>query len=295
MRASYRGSLGRDGEPVGRSVHKIILPKSTATLEDLKNIETTSQRRSDRPSELPLSEIHCALQAFQIRKDRVNEPVIDRDQALRLISALVTGEKPLRPIKVTAIGDKFYVVDGHHRYTAYLSVGWSSGVPVECFEGNVSKAELEAGRDNHEDKLPVSLESKLEYAWTLVRREEHSLSEIHEASGRALRTVSNMRVKRRELVEAGEDPWSYTWRGALAGSKKCDSFEMDSFIEKKSTEMKHRICQDTSVKLLKCPEVLAAAIEKISLELPRLLVEQWGDIACDYASLREEEEGILDI
>ncbi|MCE4225917.1 ParB N-terminal domain-containing protein [Methylobacterium sp. C25] len=268
---------------------QIVVPDGKLQFADLLEIEKSQERNTDQPRSLPMGQLHTAPDVFQIRKNRLDEPLFDRSHIRVLMSALNEVEMPLEAIQVTAIGQKFYIIDGHHRYSAYRSVGWSRGIPVKIFNGSVSEAQLEAGRENHKDKLPVSKENKLEFAWVLVRRESFSIAEIQASSGVSPRTISNMRAQKKKLVERGDNPWEYSWKGAQRDATIDQEFDRDKWIEEKSDELAQRMCTDRSVKLVAWPEVLSSAIQKVSGELPRKLVEQWADITLDVASYLEEE------
>ena len=123
---------------------------SKVTEQSLRRKEEREERRQDRPSELPLDDIAVADGVFQWRL-REEEMLADERFVQELVDALEVQEEPLRPLEallVTAIGDQFFLVDGHHRLDAYATFGWKDPVPVEFFEGNLHEAKQEAWSRN---------------------------------------------------------------------------------------------------------------------------------------------------
>lgn len=271
----------------------IVELSSDITFAELIEIEKTTPRRSDEPRSLSIDDIHLADQVFQLRKDFQRAPQANRDHIRTLMGALRDGAV-LDPVLVTAVGDKFYLVDGHHRFLAYKSLEWKRPVPVKIFPGSVAEAELEAGCENHKDKLSVSKESKLEHAWTLVNRDTHSIAKIIMASGVSQRTINNMRVKRREIIERGEEPAEVAWKYAKRDTVPDGDFERDKWIETKASELAKRICEDKSLKVVQWPEVLVRAIEMVSNELPRRMIECWPEAVMDLAGLLEQDQEELE-
>ena len=74
-----------------------------------------------------LAEIHVATPVFQWRLED-EDLLADERHVWDLVSALELKDppEPLDPILVTAIGQRFFVVDGHHRVDAYLTFGYRS-------------------------------------------------------------------------------------------------------------------------------------------------------------------------
>ncbi len=58
-----------------------------------------------------------------------------RENTLTLAKALKERGVPLEPLLVFPVGDRFYVMDGHHRLAAYQTVSWKKHIPVEVFGG----------------------------------------------------------------------------------------------------------------------------------------------------------------
>ena len=122
----------------------------------------------------------------------------------------VKSKRTIAPLLVLRIGERGFLLDGHHRLRAYKEVDKAeqrvSRVPCEFFNGTVAEAVLEARRRNSETKLAMSTTQKLDDAWKLVKMvkavaakvggkgEYHfSKAEIVAASDVAKGTVGNMR------------------------------------------------------------------------------------------------------
>ena len=113
----------------------------------------------------------------------------------------VKAKRIIAPLLVLRIGERGFLLDGHHRLKAYKEVDSKQRVPCDFFDGTVAQAVLEARRRNSETKLAMSTTQKLDDAWKLVKMvraggktEYHfSKAEIVAASDVARGTVTNMR------------------------------------------------------------------------------------------------------
>src|SRR5262249_8846645 len=125
-----------------------------------------------------------------------------QENTLTLAKALKERGMPLERLLVFSVGDKFYVMDGHHRLDAYHTVGWKKHIPVEVFEGTFEEAHREALKRNSRNKLSMTKREKSEAAWRLVKEGIHSKSQIADVSTVSSRTVANMRALWKELQSA---------------------------------------------------------------------------------------------
>ena len=98
---------------------------SGVEVKDLVERARTETRRTDRPRALTFRNIHVADRVFQwrIREDNL---AADIAHIRELARTIMDKRKPLDPLLVTAIGQRFYVVDGHHRLEAYRLAKWRS-------------------------------------------------------------------------------------------------------------------------------------------------------------------------
>lgn len=266
---------------------KISLPSTGLTYEQLKEIERTTERRQDRPEAIPLDQIHTAEDVFQPRI-LVGSECVDPEHVRSLLAPLRDHRIPLGRILVTPIGDRWFVVDGHHRLAAYIAFGLEDPVPVDIFEGDVDAAEAKAVGENSKDKLPMSKDSKLEKAWVLTLRQVHTIALIVGMTTVSGRTVSNMRTRMREL---GEDAVNYTWKQAKRGEMTQEDFDFDAWIEQEADEMAQRVCKVHNKKVLLQPEVFARMVEKVNPQMIQGMLERWiGDHHHLFKQLVDEME-----
>jgi len=265
---------------------------SSITEADLLQIEKTEKRRADRPKGLSLGRIHLAENVFQWRNR--NENIVQSDShQTELARILRSTGKPLDPIVVTAVGKKFYLVEGHHRILAYRKVRWDGPVPVKHFEGTVSEAQDEALRLNIKDKLRMTRAEKFDAAFRLVKRGTQTYAAIKEATTVSLRTINTMAKVQREYPKAAEHTswrnalWSYTRRLEIADD---DNDRKIDWREEKAQKLAQQLIKNVGVDFVRGTDITARALEIIDEALPRALVSEWIDIAQEVllAAVREE-------
>ncbi len=249
----------------------ISILTSDMTLTDLKEIERTEKRNTAQPKTLQLPKIYVANQVFQPRLPDETR-LASLAHIRELARALADRSKPFDALLITAVGKRFYVVDGHHRLAAYRAVGWSESIPVEVFSGSLAEAEDEALRRNVFTKLPMSTQSKLEKAWGYVQRDKHSKRVIAELTTVAKSTVGNMRkVWKEHQREVSGRPWS------VARSKlwTTDNVGQEDWRNAKTQDYADRILKAFGKELSQYPDIFADAIALLNPELPAILSEQW--------------------
>jgi hypothetical protein len=170
----------------------LIKPVDTnETHGDVQRALTNAKGSSDLKSKLNLSRdsIVVAEQVFQWRL--LDTDVVNReDHILDMANVIADGGKPLDAILVLPVGDRFYVVDGHHRLAAYDTAQWSRAIPATVFGGTLPEARREALRLNSRNKLPMTKDDKQEAAWSLVKQ-GLGREQIHEWTGASTSNVSN--------------------------------------------------------------------------------------------------------
>jgi hypothetical protein len=181
---------------------------SEITLEELLAAEQTQQRITQRPQQLRMQLINVADQVFQWRQLDLNLAEDER-HSRELARVLTDRKQPLDPILVTLVGNRAFVVDGHHRLDAYRAAEWKRSIPVEYFEGTVEEAREEALRRNIENKLPMTRDDKFEAAWRLLKGDsKRTQAAIIELTTVSRRTISTMAAIWREHRERCIDlPW----------------------------------------------------------------------------------------
>lgn len=277
------------------------IQESHFDLDALLLIERTEEITKDRPGSLPLSKIHTAPEVFQWRIE--NDSLLTSAYHVKeLARALSAQDKPFEPLLVTPIGNRFFVIDGHHRLEAYRSASWTRLIPVEISEKCVKEAQLEALTRNNQDKLPMSLESKQEAAWKLHTSRGSTGSFLHSKSTiRKLTTVSDGTISSmRRAIKDGAKPALVSWRKLRAAKWHDDNedFDYDKHKEEKSRQIAEKLMSTIKTNLMSQPDIFARAIEMVSPQLPKALIKEWlrdaSEVVQEYqAELEEYEE--LDI
>jgi hypothetical protein len=229
--------------------------------------------------------IVVAEKVFQWRL--LDTDVVNReDHILDMANAVVDSNKPLDAILVFPVGDKFYVVDGHHRLAAYHTARWIGPIPATVFSGTLEEAYLGALSLNSRNKLSMTKSDKQEAAWKLVKLGGLSKVQIRELTSVATSNVANMRRVLRKLQELkrpeGAIPIAdLTWRRALRedyyapedGRKEWDA---DEWKEREATKIVEALMKANIGFMLKeQPEITAMALEKLHDKLPEALMKEW--------------------
>jgi hypothetical protein len=259
----------------------LIKPADTnETHEDVQRALTAAQSSSDLKGKLKLSRdsIVIAEQVFQWRL--LGTDVVNReDHILGMANAIADGGEPLAAILVLPVGDRFYVVDGHHRLAAYDTAQWSRAIPAEVFGGTLPEARREALRLNSRNKLPMTKDDKQEAAWRLVKQ-GLGREQIHEWTGASTSNVSKMKAKLSKLRDRGrttEELGALTWvqaRGDWTPEER--DFDVDAWQERKADKLVDAMQKAHIGHMLrKQPEITAMALEKLDANLPEALMKQW--------------------
>ena len=252
---------------------------SGVEVKDLVERARTEKRRLDRPRALTFRNIHVADRVFQwrIREDNL---AADIAHIRELARTIMDKRKPLDPLLVTAIGQRFYVVDGHHRLEAYRLAKWRREIPVTYFDGGLKEARAEAWTLNYKNKLPMTHRDKLEAAWRLVKEGERTQTEISDLTTISVRTISTMVGILKEHGDAVRNKrWAFA--RSLQWSNKDQVEAGEDYVEKKAHKWAKQIFKNlgpdalTSVK----GDVLARALEIVNPELPSILINEWREQA----------------
>jgi hypothetical protein len=180
---------------------------------------------------------------------------------------------------VYLIGDRYYVLDGHHRLDAYHSVKWKHAIPVRAFTGTLQRARLKALQANSYNKLPMTRDDKLAAAWELTKTAELSKKQVHLLTTVSLGTVGNMRRMWKQVCELCKekegDPLELTWSGArmMLDSKK---FEHDEWRDAEVEKLTKMLLDHVGYSLTRHPDITADALRKLSPNLPRQLISEWA-------------------
>lgn len=265
------------------------LIRKTADVRErtLKHLEDNEERRQDRPTELSLGDIHVANEVFQWRLP--DEDMLEDNRFVEeLVDALEVQEQPVQPfdpLLVVPIGQRFFVVDGHHRLDAYHTFNWDAPVPVEVFDGTLREAKLEAWKRNARNKLRMSTASRFEAAWKLIKNGEFNRTQITQLTSVRRSTLTNMR---NILSEFGDRARVLPWQEARRLRRDQEEPIDESWKEKIAREIALHLVKGP--KQIMDPELLAMGLRMAKEGLPAALVADWPDAMRDVLLGCAEEE-----
>jgi hypothetical protein len=256
---------------------KLVRKVSNVSDAILERSEKSERRREDTPTQLALSDIHVANNVFQWRLPD-EDMLADERFVQELVDALEVQEPPLQPFEpllVVPIGQRFFLVDGHHRLDAYATFGWEGPVPVEVFPRDLQEAVLEAWKRNAHNKLAMTKASRFEAAWKLVKAGKLTRADITRLTSVRRSTLTNMRSV---LAEFGKRASVRTW--AEARRLRRDQEEglgVDDWKQAAAREIALHLAKGP--KQTTDPELLAMALMMAKEELPAQLTREWlGDV-----------------
>lgn len=236
---------------------------------------------------IPLRQLSKRTAVFQPRSLDGNRDN-DDDFMKGLVRALKDADgEALDPVTVWWSGRRFYVIDGHHRFEAYKRhfVGKPVNIPCEEFTGTLAEAMEFAGQSNHKNKLPMTQDDRLDFAWRLVCTADRTVDRVRKASGASERVVWAMRKKLREKIEQDkpDDETSYRcelggmrWRDVRDGGVREEWTDEKTLAE--ATRMADRLYKQFG-SLHKKAHILALALTLRDAKLPMRLIqsEAWEE------------------
>jgi hypothetical protein len=190
---------------------------------------------------------------------------------------------------VTAIGDRFFVLDGHHRLDAYHRARWKGHVPVRHFKGTLKEAEATALRLNVKNKLPMTRNARSEAAWRMIvaGAEDATWKRTQkEIMNTTLASKSTVKRMARALRELGKEALDMTWaevrrRNFQEDLDAMDDEGMDAWKKEKARKLADYLVKGPS--LIKDPVITAMALKMVSEMLPELLADQWREEVLELA------------
>lgn len=229
---------------------------------------------------LPLSELEVVTSVLQPRS--IGDMASSEAHIRTLMDAAMNEHKNLLdPLCIWWSGQRWLIVDGHHRLEAYRRLQsngkGASVVPVEVFVGTLKQAIIEATKRNAKDKLPMTKDDKSNRAWQLVMiGSEFSKREIAKVCAVATSTVGRMRAKLEEIKAEYPETWSeeidgLTWREvqSLDDIREYD----DGWQEQQAKEWAKRLAKTFGNKPATQPQLFARALELYSPHLMEGLTE----------------------
>ncbi len=266
---------------------QIELVSSNITLEDLRADVKAHGQRDDRPRKLPIDDIHVADQVFQPRMTQYNLAA-SLDHVKTLVSDLRAQKKPFDAVTVIPIGQRFFVIDGHHRLSAYRAAGWNKDIPVAVRPISLDEARKVALAMNLKGKLSLTMEDKQENAWRLTKSGE-TKQRTSDLTLVSTSNIGNMRKLLARLKAADHDVDNMTWRQARRADKAPDNdFDRDAWVNEEAKSLSEKLLKSAGTKLVDNPEVLAEAIRMISPRLVTALISEWIDEAYEYVEEHRE-------
>lgn len=249
------------------------------------------------PERLDLSEFTSMVSVFQPR-DLDGRYFDDEKHIKTLQDALGKRENPsyLDPITVWWGGDRYYVIDGHHRRIAYQRAGVHKAIPVKLFRGSLYQAIAFSASSNSKDKLPMSKDDKLNRAWFLLTYTDRSRSEVTKACAVSTGTVNNMRATLKALRERGvpqEELLELTWKEAkdLEQDRDKPEFDRDEVLQKRAAHYRKQLYKALGNRPVTDPEAFALALRSCDRRLPTFLMEtaSWSEPLEELMELRRQE------
>jgi hypothetical protein len=274
-------------KPVKQKPPKLLTRKNLCQLEGTDETHEDVQRALGATDgsqafkgalKLRRGSIVVAAKVFQWRLP--NEDVVNREEhILNMANAVVDSSKPLEAILVFPAGDKFYVMDGHHRLAAYDTARWSGAIPATAFVGTLREAYLEALRLNSRNKLPMTKGDKQEAAWRLVKL-GLSRAQINQWTTVSTSNISTMKAKLIKLKDGGRTTTeleAMTWVQARGTWEPEDrEFDVDDWKERKANKIVEAL-QNANIgfMLREQPEITAMALERLDANLVASLMAEW--------------------
>lgn len=243
---------------------------------------------------LELREIETDTNRFQFRHSGLDEV-----HAKELARVIKDGRNALDPIWVwldPATG-RPTVVSGHHRLEAYRLAKWNRKVPALLYRCSEREAKLLAAAGNKKQHKPMTLQERMDMAWSLVCDAESSKREINEATTVSNGQIGNMRSTRRQLMEADEELPPLWWmaqnRLKGLGAGEWSEEDKEAMIEAQAAALDAKIGEALGVAAKRWPEAVAQVIQsRLGRRGVELLADElgWLTDASFYDDAESEEE-----
>lgn len=190
---------------------------------ELLRLDRFSSPAGPAPIELSLDAITVIDVLFQPRESSLLFRAGASAEHVENMARVVTQDRPLAPLVVASFGSSWVMLDGHHRYQAYLEADHRKAVPVKVAESalrgpdRVKWAVTLSIELNSRDKLSMSARDKMEAAWRLTVLDAGSKKEIRDSTNTSGSSIANMRRTREFLLSRGIKSArlaGMTWRDA---------------------------------------------------------------------------------
>lgn len=238
-------------------------------------------------SHLPASAIHVEPDLFQQRGTGEHHIVE--------LSKAIQGQGAVEPLTVIKVGEKAYLVDGHHRLAAYTDLKRTEAIPVRYFKGTLEEAVIESGAANSRAKLVMSTQERGDSAWRYVLLGGFTKAQIKAATQASFGTIAAMR---RAQIALGADAYDHTrWaqarRAAEGKGMTMTEEEAKEMIERTAAAWAERLGKTFGSKMSDRPEIAAMALANY---FGRRLDEVVGELKAHtsggaWEDIEDDEEG----
>ena len=162
------------------------------------------------PSTLHLGEINETEEIFQQRGNSLTFAPGHSEDHIRYLCKCLSSGVALDPVGVVAFGDRWYLVDGHHRLEAYRRQGITTDIPVKALNSSLRGNERigwavdQSIAENGKNRLNLSNSDRLDAAWRMtLTKPGLSKKETAVLCGIGTTSIASMRRSVAKLREAG--------------------------------------------------------------------------------------------
>lgn len=265
------------------------------TAEALEAIEAGLKQHPTPPStnliELPVDDIVVCEAAFQ-RRD-LSDNHYEREEHIRTLAKAIGDKKNPQYLDAITIwwgGSGWFLLDGHHRVSAYAKVGMSGAIPIRVFSGSFEDAIGHTAEANSRNKLPMSNDEKMNSAVDLICMTSLSRQEIADKSGASRTTVGTIRRTIGELEAKGRlriNLADHTWKEIQLlnnGDDKLEAYDHDQVTREKAKAIREALGPIIKKNPLSSADAIALALGQISNSLQQSIsesfhwdVQHWSD------------------
>lgn len=243
-------------------------------------IQGQASRPIASPLLLPLANIQPLPDVFQPRTDSSQ---FEQDDHVRdLVRAISLHGQPLEPLTVIWLQDKYVIVDGHHRFLAYVASKLSypemmSYIPVEEFLGTFDEAVKYSIEVNRKAKLVMNKEERIESAWQLYLAGAEfygSYRKLAALTGVGLGQPTAFRGGVVVMKELDLPYEAYTWKEVLSAKRGCVTYD-DDWKEREVKDWARRLKKTFGSQMKKHPDIFAdALLERLGESAFKVLAQQ---------------------
>lgn len=171
--------------------------------------------------EVTLGELTVEPDVFQHREELYS--LSRSEEHIAELQRRIRNGTGMDPLVIWWSGQRWIVIEGHHRHEAYRRSDEGAGimVPVKVFSGTLKEAKEKAGEDNNKARLAISKAEANAQAWRLwATGEERSPAKIAARTKVSRQQVYRMKRDYEKLKEGGVDPVKLSWPEARAWAKR---------------------------------------------------------------------------